>query len=165
MKIVEGLKRLQSIERRIHLNNKNINKYSSIISCERPVFNTIEEQKLKLNELILENLELCQEYLKLKNRIDLTNNTILLTINDQSRTINEFLTLKRKIGNLIISTYENVNDSYSQKRFKDFRGDNIQIQQLYDENQKLNNINYWYDILEQIDGKLEVHNAITDILD
>ena len=164
MKIVEGLKRLQTIERKIYTNNKNITKYSSIINCERPIFNSVEEQKQKVKLLINENTLLCEEYLILKDKIDYTNNTIKIEINNELRTINQFLNLKRKIGKLLISTYESLNESYSENRFCNFRGNNIRIERMYDESYKIENLDYWNDILEQIDGKLEVYNATTDIL-
>ena len=38
------------------------------------------------------------------------------------------------------------------------------INTLLSNGDKIENLDYWNDILEQIDGKLEVYNATTDIL-
>ena len=165
MKIVEGLKRLQSIERKIKTNNKQITKYASIINTERPIFKTIEKQESSLNDLLLNNKKLFEEYLSLKDRIDYTNNTVKIIIGSESRTINQFLNIKRRMGKLLIESYESLNESYSEERFSKFRGDNIFIQRLYDEEEKNQNIEYWENIIEQIDGSLEVANASIDILE
>lgn len=162
MKIVEGLKRLQSIEKKIKNNNKQITKYSSLINTERPHF---DNQKEAVGNLLETNKNLFEEYLSLKDQIDRTNNTVTVTIGSETRTINQFLNIKRRMGKLLIESYESLNDSHSEDRFSRFRGDGIHVVRFYDENIKNQNIEYWSDILDQIDGALEVANATVDIVE
>lgn len=167
MKIVQGLKQLRLIEKKMRANSEAITKYASQLSTERPIFETEKEQESQVTSLIQSNKDLFEEYLQLKDRIDRTNNTIEVTINDQTRTINQFLNIYRKLGNLLKQSYVGLNDTNASSKMVRGRGgheEGTHIVRYYDEKEKNEQIRYWTDLIGEISGSLEVINATTDIV-
>jgi hypothetical protein len=171
MTITEGLKRLKLLEKRMARNCGEIERYSSILSNEKPAFDTEEKQKQEVKSLIQANMDLVQEYEKLKASIDYTNLVIKVKIGDQTRTIHGWLTILRKTGQLLIQTYNSLStrDATSrQPRYRDQNtGQSPTVVRLYDENQKRDGQRLWEDLTKgkEVEGRLEVINATTQLLD
>jgi hypothetical protein len=69
--ITEGLKKLKLIEKRMQKNCAEIVKYSSLLSNEKPIFETEIKQRDEVNKLIQSNNDLEKEYCKIKSMIDI----------------------------------------------------------------------------------------------
>jgi 16S rRNA C1402 N4-methylase RsmH len=171
MTITEGLKKLKLIEKRIQKNCAEIVKYSSLLSTERPIFETENKQREEVSKLIQANTDLELEYCRIKAMIDYTNLMIYVQIDDENRSIHDWLTLLRKTGKLLIQTYESLTDKdaltrITMRNLRDKETTNPTIVRLYDENTKRNNLRKWEDLIagKTIEGRLEVINATTKLM-
>jgi len=114
--ITEGLKKLKLIEKRMQKNCAEIVKYSSLLSNEKPIFETEIKQRDEVNKLIQSNNDLEKEYCKIKSMIDYTNLIVFVQIDNEKRSIHDWLILLRKTGKSIISTYESLTDKEALNR-------------------------------------------------
>jgi len=87
MKIIEALKELKLIIKKIEKNADNITQYSSLVSTERPVFGSETDQKNEVSSLIQANKDLMVRYIDLKIRIDRTNMETKVTMRAMARCI------------------------------------------------------------------------------
>ena len=171
MTIVEGLKKLKRIEKRMARNSDEIQKYSSILSTEKPVFETEKKQREEVQSLIQSNIDLDAEYCRIKAMIDYTNLVTVVTIGEETRSIHSWLTLLRRTGGQLINTYRSLTTKEADSRQGRYRdtttGLTPQVIRLYDENDKRNGMRKWEDLIsgKEIEGRLEVINATTQLLD
>lgn len=173
MTIIEGLKKLKRIDRRISKNALEIEKYSSIMSNEKPYFSSEAEQMQEVKQLVQSTLDLEKEYCKLKRTIDYTNLVVMVSIDDETRSIHDWLTVVRKTGRLIIDTYRALNsktaESHRSRGFSNSRDKDspaAHVVRLYDENMKREGERKWEDLTtgHVIEGRLEVINATTKLI-
>ena len=168
MTITEGLSQLNLIIDRMEKNNKEIRTYSSLLSNEKPYFDTEAKQREELNKLIQSNHDLEKEYARIKSMIDFTNLVTMVNINGDIRSIHGWLTITRKTGKLLFDTYKSLDESTAtqkQLRFKDSSGNFPNVIRLYDENTKRQGQKKWEDLTggKQIISRLEVVNATTTL--
>ena len=169
MTITEGLKKLNLIQKRIEKNCEEIQKYASLLSNERPIFETERHQREEISKLIQSNLDLEKEYNKIKAMIDYTNLVTYVQINDENRSIHSWLIVLRKTGKTLIQTYKSLNPYEATSkllRFKNDTNSQITVIRLYDENEKRNGERKWEDLTsgKTIEGRLEVINATTKLI-
>lgn len=171
MTITEGLKKLKLLEKRINKNCEEIERYSSLLSNEKPFFDTEAKQKAEVAQLIQANQDLEKEYCRIKAMIDYTNLMITVKIEDENRTIHSWLTVLRKTGRQLIKTYASLTDREASSRQMRFRDKETNMTptviRLYDENDKRNGQRKWEDLTsgKTIEGRLEVVNATTKLMD
>lgn len=171
MKLIEGMKKLRVIEKRMGENIRSINQYSSMTTNERPYFDTESAQKSKVKELIQANGDLLQEYLWLKRCIEKTNLETIMEIGGVEYTLSELLVIKRKIGSYMLKTYEAMNDNAGNSRLSQYRGATTAdwktptVVRYYSENDKLDGLKKWQELLDNIDSRLEVQNATTELIE
>ena len=169
MKIIEGLKQLKVIEKRMEKNRVQITQYASMVSTERPYFDTEEKQKKEVQSFIQSNIDLLHEYLKLKSRIERTNLGVNVEMGGIQYSIADLLIIKRKLAKMITSTYEALNTTAAQSRMRNLSvgsGDRAPVVvRLYDEKAKNTELDKWQDLYSNVDSRLEVINATTDLLD
>lgn len=168
MKIVEGIKKLKLIEKRMMEHTEQIKKYSSIVSCEKPVFGTELEQRRKIAELEQSNMDLCTEYLKIKKNLEFTNLVTPVTINKITYSISDLISIKRKIADIMIKTQMSKSEASGNEKLRLYlsnkdRDNTPSVVILYDEQQKNDRIRFWQDLKNEIDSTLEVVNATTDM--
>ncbi len=97
MKIIEGMKRLRVIEKRMESQQRAITEYSSKLSTEMPRFQTKEDQAKEVASLIQSNNDLCAEYLKTKRSIEYTNLKVTVELQGKPYCISDLLVIKRKL--------------------------------------------------------------------
>jgi hypothetical protein len=168
MKIIEGMKRLGVIEKRMDSHRSTITEYSSKLSTEIPRFKTKEAQAREVASLVQSNNDLCAEYLRIKRSIEYTNLKVSVELQGKSYSISDLLVIKRKLSAMMVSTYRALNDSMAQNRLRNtprFEGESPKVEILYDERTKLENIRKWQDLEDAIDSRLEVINATTDLIE
>jgi hypothetical protein len=96
---------------------------------------------------------------------------VFVQIDNEKRSIHDWLILLRKTGKSIISTYESLTDkealNRSNVRLRDKDTPIPTVLRLYDENEKRNNLRKWEDLIsgKTIEGRLEVINATTNLID
>ena len=168
MKIVEGLKRLRVIEKRLAANRESITRYSSMVSTEKPLFETEDKQRKEVTSLIQSCNDLVSEYLKTKKQIEQTNLKITVEIGGVSHTISDLLTLKRKLSNLMIKTYYALNDTAGESRLRNastVEGKTPHVVRFYKEESRNEGLRLWQDLYDNIESRLEVINATTDLVE
>lgn len=167
MKLIEAMKELKLIIKKMESNNEQVVKLSSLLSNEKPlVGSSIEDQKKEVNALIQSNEDLFDNYLKLKLLIEKTNTTTSVTINDKTLTITEWLTFRRNASDAS-RIYLLVNTSAAQGRLSRINNWDKTIEVLPCFDEKIINTKKMemIDILGKIDWTLEVVNATTDLVE
>ena len=170
MKLIEALKRLRIIEKRVKSQNENITRYSSMISTERPLFETEDRQKKEVKSLIQSNEDLIKEYLGLKRRIDLTNLGTFRVMNSERYSIADLLNIQRKAYDMGKSTFKALSDHASQGRLVSMRhmspeGKTPVVNRLYAEEDRIKGLKYWQDLYDSIGAVLEIMNATVDLIE
>src|SRR6056297_2980857 len=98
MKIVEAMKELKLIEKKMVKNNDSIQKYSSQPSNERPYFQDESTQKKEVKNLVQSNRDLLSNYLELKKKIEKTNLETIVEMDGVKYAISDLLVLKRRLA-------------------------------------------------------------------
>lgn len=169
MKIIEALKNLKTIEKRIEKNCQQISVYAAWVNVETPAFETEDRQKQEVVSLIQANLDLEKEYLRLKTAIETTNLAVQVSIGDKSYSISNLVTIKRKAKDFRAKTYLSLDARQAVQRMQSFFQKGIdasnppRVITAYKEEDKNNAIREWDDFVSAIDGKLEVVNAETEL--
>lgn len=172
MKLIEALKNLKTIEKRIEKNCTLIAEYCAYVSVETPVFETQEKQIEHVAGLVQSNTDLATEYLHLKSAIEQTNISTLVTIGERTHSISELIAIRRVSGKFITNTYNALNPRTATTRLQQVfnRAGGIDVSNppkvvpAYKEEDKLRKTRDWEDFVSAIDGKLEVVNAETELL-
>jgi hypothetical protein len=167
MKLIEGMKQLKIIEKKIDHNTRRITEYAALPSTLKPQFGTDDEQRKQVQSLIQSNIDLASEYMNIKQRVDLTNLKTEVRIGTQIYTISAMLMIKRNMGVLMMSTYLALSDktaelAVSQNRSKEVP---IHVERYYNETDKHNGIQRWQSLLDEIEIRLETINATVDLVD
>lgn len=171
MKIIEALKNLKTIQKRIEKNCLQIKEYCAYVSTETPPFETLEKQTSEVNSLVQANMDLEKEYLRLKKAIELTNLNVTVTIGERTYTITELISIKRVVSKLHLATYQSLNPAMAIAKLQQVFARNVQVDAsnppkivvTFKEEERNKSIREWEEFVEKIDGKLEVVNAETDL--
>jgi hypothetical protein len=166
MKIVEALKKLRVIEKRMASNSEQISEYCSKVTTEMPRFPSVDEQKKEVKALIQSNQDLMTMYLQLKRAVEHTNLTIKVEIGGKKYSLADLLVIKRKMARSMINTFSSLNDHKAQQRMRfapQFDDKKPQVELLYSEREKLDGLRKWQDLYDNIDSRLEVLNATLDL--
>ncbi len=169
MTITEGLKKLRLLDKRMVKNCEEIEKYSSLLSNEKPIFDTEQVQRDEVAKLIQANTDLEAEYCRIKAMVDYTNLVTVVIIEDEKRSIHSWLTVLRKTGQRLIQTYKSLSTNEAKRnqlRYRDKDSLSPTTIRLYDENSKRTGQRKWEDLTagKTIEGRLEVVNATTELV-
>lgn len=173
MKIIEALKNLKTIEKRVAKNCEQIKQYAAWVSGETLPFETEDAQRAQIVGLVQSNLDLEKEYLRLKKAIEATNLATTVTVSTQSYPISDLVTLKRnsKAGrDFRALTYRSLDSYQASMRLQGVYSKGIdasnppKVIQGYKEEDKNKALREWEEFIDAVDGKLEVVNAETDII-
>ena len=170
MMLIEGMKRLKVIEKRMQSNMHDITRYSSGIDTEKEAFGSEAGQKKEVSGLIQSNTDLMEEYMKLKLRVDHTNLQTVVNLEGTDRCLTEWLILKRKMARMMEYTFEALNEQTGSMKLREtMRITNTEkqpvLRRYYDEEEKNKKLRVWQDTYNAIDSRLEVINATTPLLD
>lgn len=171
MKIIEAMKELKLLEKRIGSNREQITRYASYASIDDPIFDKDPEiQRKELSSLVQANFDLIEYYLELKERIQKTNLETKVTIGGVSRSISQLITLRTGSGRAYIDTLQALNANTAMNRLNQVKQIDMSNPPkailLWDEKEKNEQLKHWqYEVLDKIDSTLEIVNATTDLLD
>lgn len=167
-KIIEGMKRLKVIDKRMETNTANISKYSSMLSTERTFFESEAVQRREVKSLIQSNEDLMNEYLALKGQIERTNLSTNVEMGGRQYTISDLLVIKRRLAQKMISTFNGLNEQSASARLRSSMsvdGKAPQVVRLFDEKDRNDGLSKWHDLYDNIESRLEVINATTDLVE
>lgn len=179
MKLIEALKNLKTIEKRIDKNCEKIREYCAYVSVETPTFETEERQRQEVASLVQANLDLEKEYIRLKRSIEQTNLATKVSINGKEYTISELITIKGAVkgragaGRFRTATYQALNAQKAMQRLQQVfqqRGgvdptNPAKVIPLWKEEDKNKALHDWEEFTSAIEGRLEVVNAETDLIE
>lgn len=172
LKLIEGMKKLKILEKHIDRNTERIQMYSSTPSNEKPTFGNEHDQRKQVEELIQSNKDLLTEYLHLKQRVDMTNLTTDVTIGKRGFKLVDLLVLRRGLAKRMERTYHALSTDYADRRLSQMQR-NIALQpgekapyamRFYDEKDKFDNLQEWQTLQDEIEQRLEVINATTELV-
>lgn len=170
MKIIEALKNLKLIEKRVNKNCQLLNQYAAFVSTDGPVFDSVEKQQAEVTSLIQANQDLATEYLRLKQAIENTNLVTNVTIGAKTYSISNLITLRRTVYSFKQKTYQMLNSANAVIRIKEVQRNPTdatnppRIVMLYKEEDKNKAIREHEDFIASIDAKLEIVNAEVDLV-
>lgn len=173
MKLIEGMKKLKVLEKKIDRNTETIQMYASAPSNEKPTFGNELDQRKQVKELIQSNNDLMQEYLNLKKQVDMTNLQTNVTIGKREFKLIDLLVLRRGLAKRMARTYSALNTNYADARLSNMQR-NIALQQgekpphavrFYDEMEKMEALQDWQSLQDEIEQRLEVINATTELVE
>ena len=169
MMIVEGMKTLGVIEKKMNDNTRDIQRYASQVSTERPLFETEDKQKHAIKELTQSNVDLMKRYLNLKTRVEYSNLMTVVEMAGITYSISELLVIQRKLAAMMLGTYNALNDTEGQSRLRlttqPQTGESPHVVRFFKEEDKREQQRVWQDLINNITIRLEVINATSPLLD
>ena len=169
MMIIQGMKTLGIIEDKMNKNTRDIQRYASQVSTERPLFETEDKQKKTIRELTQSNVDLTTRYLSLKTRVEYSNLMTTVEMGGQTYSISELLVIQRKLAVMMLGTYNALNDIEGQGRLRVMSqpqsGETPHVVRFYREEDKREQQQVWQDLIDNITSRLEVINATSPLLD
>jgi len=166
MKIIEAMKELKLIEKKLERNNDLIGKYSAQLSNERIYFGTKDAQEKEVKSLIQSSHDMVDNYIKLKLLVETTNLATKVELMGKKYTLAELLIHKRKTARMMINSFDSLTDNHAKSSLRMLpSADKISVERFYSESFKNENMRSWQDFYESIDARLEVVNATTDLVE
>jgi hypothetical protein len=168
MKLIEAMKGLKLLLKRMKDNWEHIEKYASILSTEKAVFESETAQRKEVASLVQANVDLEKEYRKNKKNIDYTNLTTTVELDGKPFTIADLLIIKRTTHVPLTQTFKALNPNSATSRYNRSHlvdGKAPQVIQLFDEKEKNERMREIQDLYNRIDSFLEVVNATTDVVE
>lgn len=167
--LVEGMKTLRVIEKKMTHNNTDIQRYASQVSTEKPYFETEEKQIGEVKKLVQSNTDLMHRYLNLKQRVEFTNLMTVVEMDGTNYTISELLIIQRKLASMMFMTFNSLNDNEGNARLRHTStpqgATTPHVVRFYKEEEKRSGARKWQDLMNNITTRLEVINATTPLLD
>lgn len=169
--LIEAMKQLRIIEKKMADNTASIQRYASMVSTEKVLFETDEKQKKELKALIQSNQDLMSRYLDLKKRIEYTNLFTEVEINGIKYVISDLLVIKRKMAQSMLNTFNALNEHEGSTRLRSYSGisssqagERPYVVRFYKEEERIAGLKVWQDLYDNITSRLEVVNATTPLM-
>jgi len=179
MKIIEALKELPLIKKKIDKNEELLKKYSSSVGVkDHPEFDlsfaTPGQQAIEVKALLQSTVDLCLREACLRKTLARTNSIVEVKIGSSSRTISEWISFRLTGIPAILRSLESLSTNRSLAIVRQPQGnsnlasvgvENLTVVMHYDEKSKNEEVTKWMTMLSEIDSKLEIANAITDLVE
>lgn len=170
MKIIEALKELPLIKKKMEKTTSQIREYSSYLVGVNLAFETEERQKQEVESLIQSNLDLATRFEKLTEALSRTNSSTIVEIEGVKKTIRGWITYRNVTANYAKQTYEALTNTAAQNAINANQGRlnleaGVQVKRLYKEEEKLKQLNKIQSIVDKIDATLEIVNVNTDLVE
>ena len=168
--VIQAMKELRLIEKKMDNNASAIQRYASMVSTEKPYFESEDRQKKEIKSLIQSNQNLMERYLDLKKRIEYSNLLSIVEIGGTKYTISDLLVIKRRLAQKMLHTFNSLNDQEGNSRLRSFgsstnqSGERPHVIRFYREEDKNENLRVWQDLYDNIESRLEVINATTPLV-
>lgn len=171
MKIIEALKELPLIEKKIQKNLSQIQTYSSNLNkgddTDLPFKSEGEQQKV-VDALLQSTRDLVKHKAQLRSQLAVTNAQVKVTIDTMTATIAEWIEYREGGLEKIIAAHNALNDNTAQNLLKTTPVDlqkGVRTLRFYDEAKRNEEIERLQDIKGKIDSSLEMVNATTDLVE
>ena len=170
MKIIEALKELPLIEKKINKNMGLIHEYCADVDNGQMSlpFGTIQQQRKEVDALLQSTKDLVARDAVLRKNLALTNATVKVDIGSEWHSITEWIALRTRGIDNKIKMWGMLGDSVARTKLNSVPFDTekgIKIVRFYDEKTKNEQLERLEEIKGQIDSKLEMVNATTDLIE
>ena len=170
MKIIEALKKVKDLQKKAEDLRSKISKHSAHLSTEKPVY---ENQKQQIGEWLQAHSDLLKEILRLRICIQKTNLATSVTIElgkeSVTKTIAEWVHRRRDLATQERAAWAGLTDRGLQetkvRNSQTSEITEITIVRYYDPAYRDNLVSVFEFEPSIIDAKLEVINAVTDLLE
>jgi len=169
VKIIEGLKQIKDLMRKQEDLVRKIGNHSAYLDYETPVY---KDQKRQVDEWIQSQRDVLKEILRLRIAIQRTNLLtkveIVLYGAPVTKTIAEWIHRRRDLAPLEMQAWRHLTDkNLKEGKLPQSSGDaiDVRIVRCYDPVVKDTAVNALASEPSTIDSKLEVVNAITDLIE
>lgn len=166
MKIIEALKELKLIIKKIWAAQEWIGKLNCLLSNEKPMVGSSDKDQAKeVHSLVQSIFDLEKNYVKLKGSIESTNNNTKVSIEWEERTITEWLTTLRNTYSIVKQTANYLNTNRAQKLLQSMPNKEwVEIIPCYDYVKMTDVFGKYMNKVEKISSTLEVINATTELI-
>jgi len=169
MKIIEGLKKVQDLQRKAEDIRTLVGANCAVSNLETPKY---DDQKTQVSEWIQAHTDVLKEILRLRIAIQKTNLETLVTIDlggvHVEKSIAAWIHRRRDLANEDLNMWKKLTDRGIQEGVgKGPTGDpmEIKILRFYDPVERDNHKELYASEPSTIDGRLEVVNATTDLIE
>ena len=171
MKLIEGMKKLKVLEKKLDRNAEQIQMYASAPSNEKPAFGNEKDQREQVQSLIQSSKDILAEYMNLYQRVSMTNLSTTVTIGTRTFKLIDLLVLRRGQAKRMGKTFSALNTAYADGRLAQM-GRTVQpgekppvALRFYDETKKMEAMQDWMSLQDEIEQRLEVINATTQLVE
>ena len=168
MKIIEGLKKVKELQRKSEDLRKKISEHSANLSYETPVY---KDQETQVKEWLQAHEDISQEILGLRLAIQKTNLETSVTIELGNKSITKsiagWIHRRKDLAKNDAAAWRNLTDKNLQDaKVKQSNGEilDVKIIRYYDPRFRDLKISLYDSEPSIIDGKLEVVNAVTELI-
>lgn len=172
MKIIESLKELPLLEKRIEKNVQLVQLYSSEMDMGKGeyTFGTKEKQDVEVKGLVQSTHDLISRRAKIRRVLAITNAKVIVKIGRHERTITEWIEYRQKGVDLELKLFGALNDGNGSRQLQLNQGKldlsaGVRIVRFYDEKAKNDNVSECMELKSMIDSTLEIVNATTDLFE
>lgn len=170
MKIIEALKELPLIDKKIQKNIAQIQQYSSEADnghMDLP-FGTADEQAKEVASLVQSTNDLADRSANIRRVLSLTNATVAVEISGVTRSITEWIAYRTNGFSHQIRALQAMNDSIAKANlnkvgFDEEKG--VRIARFYNEKDRNEKTAALEALQGQLDARLEMVNATTDLVE
>jgi len=158
MKIIEALKKIKHLTRKIEKTEERIRKYASFVMHENdlPVYS-----KTDIGKFHQQIADWCNEIARIRHAIHVTNAKVTVVYNLQTLTIDELLLLRSVVIPTRIKALQNM--TRARKEIMDRQNPQIIVVMQYDPKEKDKQIDYLEEQMTIIDDILDNANLTVDI--
>ena len=173
MKIIEVLKELPLLDKRIAKKTALIQQYSSDlkigVETDLP-FKTKEDQQKEVNALIDSVRDLVARKGKLRRILSVTNAQTMVKIDFMELPITDWIEMRQGGISALVNAQKALNDATAQRKINELAGrvdlsQGVKTIRFFEEKQRNDTIEKLTNILESIDAHLEMVNATTDVVE
>lgn len=169
MKIIEALKQLKDLQRKAEDLRGKVTQHSAYMNYETPVY---EDQKAQVSSWIQAHTDILKEILRLRVAIQKTNieTPVVIELDGKqvTKSIAEWIHRRRDLANLDRDAWKKLTD----RGLKEGMGTNsmqqpaeIKIIRCYDPKERDNKVALFESEPSMVDAKLEIVNAVTDLIE
>ena len=169
MKLIEALKQIKDLSRKADDLKEKMAQNSAYLDFETPKYT---DQKKQVSEWIQAHSDILKEILRLRIAIQKTNLAVDVVIElggkQITKTIAEWIHRRRDLAKAEATIWHKLTDKgLKEGKFKESTGEEriIKIVRCYDQSVKDERIELFTSEPSVIDGRLEITNAVTDLME
>lgn len=167
MRIIEGLKKIKDLQRKADDLVVKVSKHSAYLDNETPVY---ADQKAQVAEWMQSHQDILKEILKLRIAIQTTNLATMVTIDElgATKSIAEWVHRRRDLAKQQAKMWASLTDRNLRegqvKQPSTEQVISVKIVRCYDPAQRDKLVELYTSEPTLIDGRLEIVNAVTDLI-